>query len=299
MFKMLNLLILMTILTVSIEAKDVRLELTNIIKGAFAKEKAKGGVINLSATNKMLSQKMAKNAILISNGIEIKYNYAELIKSSKEFNAFMNGMYNGNKTLKLKKATDKDILKELDEVNSVWKPFHKAILAFYQNGKIDTKAYKYIINNNEKLMRLSHKLTQTLQSKNILNTDDNQVKVYTLKIADRQRMLTQKMFKEKFLLYTNQDKKRNAVRLRGSIILFKNGLNALINGEDKRGTAKVTNEAIQTKLTRMHKLYTQVEDIYKKQSINLNELKQLAIIDKELLKLSVEVVTMIENTLVY
>jgi len=71
------------------------------------------------------------------------------------------------------------------------------------------------------------------------------------------------------------------------------------NGEDKRGTAKVTNEAIQAKLTRMHKLYTQVEDIYKKQSVNLNELKQLAIIDKELLKLSVEVVTMIENTLVY
>ena len=84
-----------------------------------------------------------------------------------------------------------------------------------------------------------------------------------INLAGKQRMLTQKMFKEKFLLYTNQDKKRNAVRLRGSIILFKNGLNALINGEDKRGTAKVTNEAIQTKLTRMHKLYTQVEDIYK------------------------------------
>ena len=299
MFKTLNLLILVTMLTVSVEAKDIRLELTNIIKSAFAKEEAKGGVINLAATNKMLSQKMAKNAILIYNGIDVKYNYKELIKSANEFNSFIDGMYNGNKTLKLKKATDKDVLKELDEVNSVWKPFHKAVLAFYQNNKIDAKAYKYIIDNNEKLMRLSHKLTQTLQSKNILNTHDNQVKVYTLKIADRQRMLTQKMFKEKFLVYTNQDKERNIVRLRGSIILFRNGLNALINGEDRRGTAKVTNKAIQAKLAKMHELYMQVEDIYKKQNVNLNELKQLAVIDKKLLKLSVEVVTMIENTLVY
>ena len=299
MFKILNSLILIMLLTMSIEAKDVRLELTNIIKGAFAKEEAKGGVINLAATNKMLSQKMAKNAILIYNGIDVKYNYKEMIKSANEFNAFIDGMYNGNKSLKLKKATDKDVLKELDEVNSVWKPFHNAILSFYKDGKIDNKAYKYIVNNNEKLMRLSHKLTQTLQSKNILNTHDNQVKVYTLKIADRQRMLTQKMFKEKFLVYTNQDKERNIVRLRGSIILFKNGLNALINGEDRRGTAKVTDKPIQAKLAQMHKLYIQVEDIYKKQGVNLNELKQLAVIDKKLLKLSIEVVTMIENTLVY
>lgn len=299
MFKTFNLLILITMLTVSVEAKDIRLELSNIVKSAFAKEEAKGVVINLAATNKMLSQKMAKNAILIRNGIDIKYNYKELIKSANEFNSFIDGVYNGNKSLNLKKSTDKDVIKELDEVNSVWKPFHKAVLDFYQNGKVDAKAYKYIIDNNEKLMRLSHKLTQTLQSKNILNTHDNQVKVYTLKIADRQRMLTQKMFKEKFLVYTKQNAKRNNVRLRGSIILFRNGLNALINGEDRRGTAKVTNKHIQAKLTKMNELYIQVEDIYKKQGVNLNELKQLAVIDKKLLKLSVEVVTMIENSLVY
>ena len=299
MFKILNLLIFVSLLNVSVDAKDVRLEITNIIKGAFAKEEAKGGVINLAATNKMLSQKMAKNAILIYNNIDIKYNYQEMIKSAKDFNAFIDGMYNGNKSLKLKKTTNKNVLEELDEVNSAWKPFQKAVLSFYKDNKIDKQAYKYIIDNNEKLMRLSHKLTQTLQSQNILNTHDNQVKVYTLKIADRQRMLTQKMFKEKFLVHTNYDTKRNIVRLRGSMILFKNGLNALINGEDRRGTAKVTDKAIQAKLNQIHELYLQVEDIYKKQSVEIKELKKLAIIDKKLLKLSIEVVTMIENTLVY
>jgi predicted RND superfamily exporter protein len=247
----------------------------------------------------MLSQKIAKNAILIYNDIDIDSNYKELTKSAREFNSFIEGMYNGDKDLKLKKTTDKDILKELDEVNSVWKPFYKSILSLYKNGKKDKKAYKYIVDNNEKLMRLSHKLTQTLQSKHILNTQDNQVKVYTLKIADRQRMLTQKMFKEKFLLYTNQDVERNRVRLRGSMILFKNGLNALIDGEDRRGTAKVTDKKIRAKLEQMKKFYTEVENIYKKQKVNLSEIKKLSNIDKELLNLSIDVVKMIENTLVY
>jgi hypothetical protein len=299
MLKKLNILILFSVLTLTADARDIRLELNNIIKGAFAKEEAKGGVVNLATTNKMLSQKMAKNAILVYNDIDREFNYNELIKSAKEFNAFIDGLYNGNESLKLTKESDKNILKELDEVNEVWKPFHSAVLKFYKDNRINKEAYDYIIDNNEKLMRLSHKLTQTIQSKNIINTHDNQVKVHTLKFADRQRMLTQKMFKEKFLVYTNQDAKRNGVRLRGSIILFKNGLEGLINGEQRRGLAKVTNKFILAKLQKMHTLYTEVEDIYKKERVDLKELKRLVIIDKKLLALSIEVVTMIENTLVY
>jgi len=299
MFKIFNILLLFMTFNTFVDARDIRFEINSIIKKAFAQEEDKTRIANMASTNKMLSQKIAKNAILIYNDIDIDSNYKELTKSAREFNSFIEGMYNGDKDLKLKKTTDKDILKELDEVNSVWKPFYKSILSLYKNGKKDKKAYKYIVDNNEKLMRLSHKLTQTLQSKHILNTQDNQVKVYTLKIADRQRMLTQKMFKEKFLLYTNQDVERNRVRLRGSMILFKNGLNALIDGEDRRGTAKVTDKKIRAKLEQMKKFYTEVENIYKKQKVNLSEIKKLSNIDKELLNLSIDVVKMIENTLVY
>lgn len=282
-----------------ISAKDVRFELSQLVTEAFEKEEAKNQVINLAAMNKMLSQRMAKDAILVKHDIDVDYYNKDLQESAKLFNEFIVGMYDGNESLKLPKQTDKDILAELDEVNGVWKDFHKAVSNFYQEGKVDLEAYDYIIDSNEKLMRLSHKLTQTLQSKNILNTHDNQVIVHTLKFADRQRMLTQKMFKEKFLVYTKENAERNNVKLRGSIILFKNGLEGLINGENRRGLAKVTNKPIQAKLQQLHTLYLEVEDIYKKQHVDINELKHLAEIDKQLLNLSIEVVTMIENTLVY
>jgi hypothetical protein len=286
-------------LTMSVNAKNIRLELNSLIKGAFAKQKSLSGVIDLATNNKMLSQKMAKCAVLIKNGISVESNHKILIQSAKEFNSFIEGMYNGNESLKLKKESDKQILKELDEVNEIWKVFQLQVKNLYKDGKINKTAYSYIIDNNEKLLRISHKLTQTIQSKVILNTNDNQVIVNTLKFADRQKMLTQKMLKEKFLVYTKENAKKNNIKLRGSIILFRNGLAGLMNGDDKRGIAKVTNIPIQQKLKEMQILYNESEELYKKHNVNFEEIKGLAILDKKLLNLSIEVVTMIKNTLVY
>jgi hypothetical protein len=299
MLKKINLFLLIIILAVPISAKDVRLELTSLIKGAFAKQKSLSGVIDLATNNKMLSQKMAKCAVLIKNGISVESNHKILIQSANEFDSFIDGMYNGNESLKLKKESDKQILKELDEVNEVWKEFQLQVKNLYKDGKVNKDAYKYIIDNNEKLLRISHKLTQTIQSKVILNTNDNQVIVNTLKFADRQKMLTQKMLKEKFLVYTKENAKRNNVKLRGSIILFRNGLNGLMNGDDKRGIAKVTSKPIQQKLKEMQVLYNKSEELYIKHNVNFDEIKGLAVLDRKLLDLSIEVVTMIKNTLVY
>ncbi|MBU1667894.1 type IV pili methyl-accepting chemotaxis transducer N-terminal domain-containing protein [bacterium] len=285
--------------TLSMNAQDFRLELNKIVNQAFTTQANKGKVINLAANNKMLSQKMAKSAVYIVNNIDVETHHKDLLDSAKTFNNFIIGLQEGNAALQLEKADDKEVLSELDEVNIEWKAFDAQIKKFYVNGKVDESAYQYIINNNEKLLRLSHKLTQTLKSKNLLNANDNKVIGHTLKIADRQRMLTQKMFKEKFLIYTKQDAKRNSIRLRGSIILFKNGLNGLINGDNKRGLAKVTNKNIQKKLQEMLALYQEVEKIYIQESMNDAEMKRLSIIDKKLLNTSTQIVNMVENTLVY
>ena len=293
------LLLSLIALTLSMNAQDFRLELNKIVNQAFTAQANKGRIINLAANNKMLSQKMAKSAVYIVNKIDVKVHHADLLESAIAFNGFIEGLYNGDTKLQLEKTTDKEVLSELDEVNTEWQLFNAQIKKFYVNGKVDMSAYDYIINHNETLLRLSHKLTQTLKSKNILNTNDNKVIGNTLKIADRQRMLTQKMFKEKFLIYSKQDAKRNSVRLRGSLILFKNGLNGLMNGDNKRGLAKVTNKNIQKKLQEMQSLYKEVEKIYIQKSMNEAEMKRLSIIDKKLLNTSTQIVDMVENTLVY
>jgi len=286
-------------LSISIYGKNIESELKRIVNTAFVKQKSIDGVVALATTNKMLSQKMAKCAVLIKNDIFAKENHRILLESAKDFDSFLNGMYFGDKLLHIKKETDKQVLSELDEVNDEWKTFYENVKNLYKKDKVDILSYQYIIEHNEKLLKLSHKLTQTIQSKMIFNTSDNKVLTNTLKFADRQQMLTQKMFKEKFLVYTNEDVDRNNVRLRGSLILFRNGLNGLIKGDKKRGIAPVTNKAILDKLQGILTLYNALEAFYIKQDIDMNKIKTLTRVDNRLLKLSTEVFNMIQNTLEY
>jgi hypothetical protein len=283
-----------------LSANNNQLELNTIINNLFQEESQKRNIIAMSAHNKMLSQKISKDVVMIVNGVNVEEYRKDLILSTQIFNDFLLAMYKGEEKRSITKTTDTEVLQELEEIKNEWTVFCKHILKFYKKeNKIDVKSYKYIINNNEKLLRLSHKLTQTLKSKNRLNINSNKVMEHTLKIADRQKMLTQKMFKEKFLIYIKEDVKRNSVRLRGSIILFKNGLKGLIHGDDKRGLTAVTNPKIKAKLQKMWNLYKEVKRFYIQKSINRKEMKLLALIEKRLLKYSTEVVTMIEDTLEY
>ena len=297
MRKIYSLLILFTIV---LNANSNQLELNQLINNLFQEASEKRSVIAMSAHNKMLSQKISKDVVMIVNGIDVESYRYDLIRSTQTFNDFLLAMYQGEQKRSIVKTTDSEVLKELEEIKKEWTVFCKHVLKFYKKeNKIDRESYKYIVNNNEKLLRLSHKLTQTLKSKNRLNINDNKVLEHTLKIADRQKMLTQKMFKERFLIYINEDVKRNSVRLRGSLILFKNGLKGLIYGNEKRGLAGVTNPEIKLKLQKMWVLYQEVKRFYIQKTINKQEMYRLAVIEKELLKYATEVVTMIENTLEY
>jgi len=297
MKKIFFLLIIFTLIS---SANKNQIELNDIVNNLFQEESQKRTIIAMSAHNKMLSQKMAKDVVMIVNGIDVESYRKDLILSAKIFNDFLLAMYKGEDKRAIVKTTDPEVLAELDEISTEWKVFCKHIIKFYKKeSEKDIVSYKYIINNNEKLLRLSHKLTQTLKSKNLLNINDNRVIGHTLKIADRQKMLTQKMFKEKFLIYIGEDVKRNSIRLRGSIILFRNGLKGLIHGDKKRGLASVTNPEIKSKLNIMWALYQEVKYFYIKKTIDRKDMKRLAFYEKSLLKYSTEVVTMIENTLEY
>ena len=291
---------LLILLTSLISYANNQLEISQMVDNIFQEASSKKEIITMSANNKMLSQKIAKDVVMIVNDVDVEDYRYDLIHSTQTFNDFLLAMYEGKKDGSITKTTDSEILNELEEVKNEWATFCRHVLKFYKKeNKIDMKSYQYIIKHNEKLLRLSHKLTQTLKSKNRLNTNSNKVMEHILKIADRQKMLTQKMFKEKFLIYIGEDVKRNNIRLRGSIILFQNGLKGLLYGDKKRGLVAVSNPKIKVKLQKMWKLYQKVKGFYIQKKINKNEMRQLAIIERLLLLYATEIVSMIENTLEY
>jgi hypothetical protein len=185
----------------------------------------------------------------------------------------------------------------LSEVEAAWSAFKPHVTGLVKGGKVDAGALQKIITTNEKLLRLSHKLTQTIKSSKQINTTLNKVVEHSLKIADRQRMLTQKLIKERLLIFGGVDSKRNRIRMQGSVRLFENGLYGLLNGDKKRGLIRVSDEKIYNKLKEIESIWDQIQAIYRKDRINEKEMITLLRHDPIILKKSDELVKQIEHSL--
>ncbi len=260
---------------------DIRASLANIVDQAYHRQANQNHLITLAARNKMLSQQIAKEAVMMAYGSDRSLHRARMLEAAKRFDAALT---------ELQKA-DPDAKPVLEEVAAEWAPFYRHVK---KGHAVDVA---YIIAHNEKLLRLSHKLTQTLKNGMVISDTLNKVVEHTLKIADRQRMLTQKMFKEKLLIHYGVDPKRNEVRLKGSIILFENGLKGLMEGERRRGLVKITNKKVHATLLEMWRLWSDVQALYRQSDISDEAMEKLAHTEPKLLQKSEEVVRLVENAL--
>jgi hypothetical protein len=87
------------------------------------------------------------------------------------------------------------------------------------------------------------------------------------------------------------------VRLKGSIILFENGLKGLMEGEKRRGLVKITNKKVHATLLEMWRLWSDVQALYRQSDISDKAMEKLAHTDPKLLQKSEEVVRLVENAL--
>jgi hypothetical protein len=269
-------------------ANETSQKLYNVINNILENKTQNMEMVSKASQNKILSQMIAKDVVLLVAKVSPKYYYNELLESTKKFNENLNYI----KKQKLNAESQKDF----NDTQKVWLEFVDNIKHIYNKGKIDKKRYQYILDNNEKLLRLSHKLMQSLQSQNTLNLTGSKVEEHTLKFADRERMLTQKMFKEKFLIFIKKDEARNRIRLRGSYILFENTLKALLHGDKKRGIIPVTNRSLREKIEEMKKVWDKTKAYYSKYDVDAKDMLELIKSERKLYKLSDEIVNKIEHS---
>ena len=181
-----KLLLLSLLFTLFVEATPTQKEITNII--------------NLAGKQRMLTQKMSKEALLIAKEINSKKNREELKKTITLFDTTLYALLDGDTALKLPKTEDKKIRKRIKEIDKLWREF-KPFIDKIAQGKSNRNSLKAIEMGNMPLLSTMNSVVKMYEEKYSSALKKN--RATTINLAGKERMLSQKMTKELLLIAHN------------------------------------------------------------------------------------------------
>jgi len=276
----------------TLSATNIDLDMASLVNDLMSGDNLIKKRINRSGKQRMLTQRMSKLALLISLNIDKKVKQKNLLKFADMYDVTLKEFKKGDDAFDFSKENNIKIGKQIVIVEKLWKEFLENIqLVAHEKDKND-KALNYIIANNVGLLKESNSLVSLYENANRSQNYMEKAMVNIVNVAGRQRMLTQKMTKEKLLCLKGEKGNRKA--LIATIKLFDDSLHNLMNGSVNERLPKPSNKKIKDQLLIVKKLWDELKPLYENKKLNPDS---LAIIIKKnpiLLKEMNDVVTLVE-----
>ena len=144
---------------------------TTMVYVVVTKQKANARAINLAGRQRMLTQKMSKEAFLLSSLDDPearRQTAAALKKTAALFDTTLQRLLNGDPAQGLEAAADPGLRAKLEEVLKLWRPFSQAVatVAAGDRGSKAAAAVKYIDANNLRLLKTMNQGVQLYEKSN-------------------------------------------------------------------------------------------------------------------------------------
>lgn len=175
-------------------------------------------VINIAGYQRMLSQKMAKESLLVHLGVNKPQNIRDRDNTIELFESNLNNLLMGSKTNNIPKPPNNLVQLILNQVKKNW-PDYKDAVSGCSAAAISQLSTKML-----------NKMDRAVESYEITCCKSGYTEIGPLiNLAGYQRMLTQKMAKEVLLIASKIDEESAADSLNCSINRFEQSLNSLLN----------------------------------------------------------------------
>jgi hypothetical protein len=213
-------------------------------------------IINLAGRQRMLTQKMSKEMLLVAKGIDADANRTSLGKTAELFDTTLKGLINGDAELGLPPTEGKTIVRQLGKVQGLWSEFHGIVDAVVKGGEVPVDKVATLnlplLKNMNTAVRLYEK-----EAKKATGRSAGVV----INLSGKQRMLTQKMSKEMLLVALNHKVDDNKGNLRGTASLFDRTLKGLRDGDDDLGLPPTKDPAIIAQLDKVASIWAQFKPV--------------------------------------
>ncbi len=205
-------------------------------------------VLNLSGRQRMLTQKMSKEFLLVAAGVETPKSRESLEGTMSLFETTLKGLRDGDASVGLPATPNSRVIKQLDKVLGLYKEIQPALQdvaggSTPTSGQVATVAEHNlpVLSNMNKAVKMYER-----ESRDVLSGAGELGVIINL--AGKQRMLTQKMSKEFMLVYLSIDTEDNRLNLRETTSLFDQTLKGLLDGNEDLGLPGTKDKGIRKQL---------------------------------------------------
>jgi hypothetical protein len=297
MFKIITILGLLLVSPHTLSATNLQLDMASLVDDLMSGSDAMKKRINRSGKQRMLTQRMTKLALLISLNIDKDKNQKSLLKFANLYNDTLAEFKAGKTDLGFTKEANIKIDKQIIIVEKLWKDFLSNVKILADGKDKGHKALDYVTSHNKPLLKESNTLVSLYEKSNTSQNYMEKAMVKIVNLAGRQRMLTQKMTKEKLMCVKGQKEYKKS--LLKTIKLFDDSLETLMNGNPAQKISKPSNPKIKNQLAKVKTLWDELKPLYENWK---PDAKTLAIIIKKnpiLLKEMNAMVTLVEQETEY
>lgn len=138
-----------------------------VIYVVVQQQKANVAIVNIAGKQRMLTQHISKNALLVAADFTTEEEHKQLeseLKSKADlFSQTLKGLIHGDEELNLPAAIDEKVLTKLQEVVQLWSPFHKNINILLTDGADTSQglaALQVIVAGNIELLKTMNQVVQ-------------------------------------------------------------------------------------------------------------------------------------------
>ena len=253
-------------------------------------------IINLAGRQRMLTQKMSKEMLLMAKGVETEHNRAELKKTAALFDNTLKGLVKGDKAMGLPPTTNASTLRIMEKVEGLWVNYKAVVDSVLAGGAVPIVKVADLNLPLLKTMNTAVRLYEKAAKKEV-----NMSAGVVINLAGKQRMLTQKMSKEILLVALGHQSAENKTNLKKTATLFDKTLKGLRDGDKDLGLPATANKGILNQLDVVKTLWGDMKPLAEKvydidsTSVSDETVKSMAKMNLPLLKNMNKAVKMYEK----
>lgn len=267
--------------------------LTDIVDKVEEKKAENKKVLNYAFKQRMRTQLMSRDALLISMDFNCSFYQKEILLNADLFNENFNNLINSKKDIEKIKKRDPKFSKKIEEVTEIWLTFYDSVKKISKDSK-DKDALKFIEKNNINLLKgIAHIFTsfiKSYQSTDKLEASMAHIKSMLYTQVGKPRLYINKLVKERLLIEQNINVKDNQNSFNQTIKDMDKIMKALKDGDKELELHGTEDTKILEKLSITQKIWEDVKALVTKEKLNKKEWSIIIVKNEELIKAQTEVV---------